>query len=625
MSQRDSVTWNSMITCYCQNGIMDQAGLLFDAMTKRNVVSWSTMMTRYSHNQMLEEARRLFDRMPNTNLELFDLMPKRNWVSWVVLISGYLQVDEFARALLVFLQMRRAGILVSQSGIAMPIIASFGLDNMYLACKIYENAPEQTLSTHIAMITEFAQNGRILEAREVFNGIQNQIMLEEARALFDTMPDKNSVTWAAMVSGYAQHEKWEQALIVFSELHKERIVPKYWTYTTQIHSLSIKTGCQFNPFVSNGLITMYAKCKHIEDASWQFGSITVKDKIQWSSLVSKFSQNQAPEEACHVFDTMGNHDIISWTSMISVDVQAGHACQVNELFTTMSHEGLKPNPFTVTSILCICADLTMLFDLSAMMSTYFKCDSTANAFRLLNMMHRRDLITWNMFLDGCARYGLGIEAVRAYEEMIAEGVAPDQSTFMGLLCACSHECMIEEGCRYFDSMSKDHRLMPHDGHYACMVGLLGQFGQLFEAEKFIRNMLIAPDLEVWEALLGVVKLTLISNWVIELQRCMWTMVKELRKMMNELGAMRKSGCCSWIHVKNMVNWFFIGDERHEEREETYWSLGELYEHLRSSDYMLETEFVMDVLEEEDFIGERLPWLLTSTDIARGAIQSGQRL
>ncbi|ERN07651.1 hypothetical protein AMTR_s00155p00016930 [Amborella trichopoda] len=149
-----------------------------------------------------------------------------------------------------------------------------------------------------------------------------------------------------------------------------------------------------------------------------------------------------------------------------------------------------------------------------MMSTYFKCDSTANAFRLLNMMHRRDLITWNMFLDGCARYGLGIEAVRAYEEMIAEGVAPDQRTFMGLLCACSHECMIEEGCR---------------------------------------------------------------------------------------------------------------DERHEEREETYWSLGELYEHLRSSDYMLETEFVMDVLEEEDFIGERLPWLLTSTDIARGAIQSGQRL
>ncbi|ERN07650.1 hypothetical protein AMTR_s00155p00016880 [Amborella trichopoda] len=105
---------------------------------------------------------------------------------------------------------------------------------------------------------------------------------------------------------------------------------------------------------------MYAKCKHIEDASWQFGSITVKDKIQWSSLVSKFSQNQAPEEACHVFDTMGNHDIISWTSMISVDVQAGHACEVNELFTTMSHEGLKPNPFTVTSILCICADLVVI-------------------------------------------------------------------------------------------------------------------------------------------------------------------------------------------------------------------------------------------------------------------------
>ncbi|ERN07649.1 hypothetical protein AMTR_s00155p00015900 [Amborella trichopoda] len=452
--------------------------------------------------------------------------------------------------------MRRAGILVSQSGISMAITASSSLDNMYLvqnlhnlaiktgfvrdvkvgtsilnayaklgelnsaslffesmpvingfsrttmikayagngrldeACKIYENASEKTLSTHTAMITGFAQNGRILEAREVFNGIlkpdvvswtamvagyaQNS-MLEEARALFDKMLDKNSVTWATMVSGYAQHEKWEQALMVFSELHREGILPRHWTYTTainacansgrlelgkQIHSLSIKTGCQFNPFVSNGLITMYAKCKHIEDASWQFSSITIKDKLQWSSLVSEFSQNHALEEARHVFDKMGIHDIISWTSMISVYIQAGHSCEAIELFTTMLDEGLKPNPYTITSILCICADLGVI--------------------ELGKQIHGMAIRLW---LDN--------------------------------------------------------------------------------------------DVYVSSA---------------------------------------------------MMSMYFKWDERHEEREETYWRLGELYEHLRSCDYMLETEFVMDGLEEEDFIDERLPWLLATTiDLAGGAIQCGQRL
>ena len=79
-------------------------------------------------------------------------------------------------------------------------------------------------------------------------------------------------------------------------------------------------------------------------------------------------------------------------------------------------------------------------------------------------------------------------------------------TFVGLLHACSHSGLVDEGRQFFKSMSSDYGLTPLLEHYACMVDLLGRAGDVQGAEQFIYDMPIEPDSVIWSALLGACKI-----------------------------------------------------------------------------------------------------------------------
>lgn len=49
-------------------------------------------------------------------------------------------------------------------------------------------------------------------------------------------------------------------------------------------------------------------------------------------------------------------------------------------------------------------------------------------------------------------------------------VVPNDVTFIGVLMACSHARMMEEGKRHFRSMSQEYGLKPREAHFGCMVG-----------------------------------------------------------------------------------------------------------------------------------------------------------
>ena len=81
------------------------------------------------------------------------------------------------------------------------------------------------------------------------------------------------------------------------------------------------------------------------------------------------------------------------------------------------------------------------------------------------------------------------------------GVGPNDVTFIGLLTACNHAGLVEEGWRIFNSM-KDYNIEPRHQHYACVVDLLGRAGCLDWAYDFITNMAIKPGVSIWGALLS---------------------------------------------------------------------------------------------------------------------------
>ena len=121
-------------------------------------------------------------------------------------------------------------------------------------------------------------------------------------------------------------------------------------------------------------------------------------------------------------------------------------------------------------------------------------------------MAGQDILSWNAMIAGFAQHGQGKEALDLFGKMQLAGIKPDHITYVGVLSACSHEGMVDEGYHYFDSMERDYGIIPREEHYACMVDLLACVGQLIDAELFINNMPFEPRSLVWRTLLSACRL-----------------------------------------------------------------------------------------------------------------------
>ncbi|XXG46920.1 hypothetical protein AAC387_Pa02g1649 [Persea americana] len=270
----------------------------------------------------------------------------------------------------------------------------------------------------------------------------------------------------------------------------------------------------------------------------------------------------------------------------------------------------RPNERTVVCALSACAHRGMLhlgkwihgyirknnigpssFISNALLDMYGKCGSLNEAWRLFNLISKRSLTSWNSMINCLALHGQSESAISLFKEMEIAGVAPDDVSFVGLLNACTHGGLVDEGCYFFKSMNQDYHIEPRIEHYGCVIDLLGRVGRFEEAMEVIRGMRIEPDEVVWGSLLngsrvhGKMELAefsvrklleihpnnagygvMLANIYSECGR--WEDVSKVRKILKEKGVQKTPGC-SWIEIDNEVHQFHSADESHPKAEKIY--------------------------------------------------------
>jgi hypothetical protein len=102
--------------------------------------------------------------------------------------------------------------------------------------------------------------------------------------------------------------------------------------------------------------------------------------------------------------------------------------------------------------------------------------------------------------------GHGKEALKYFEQMCAEGVQPDDTTFICLPSACHHAGLVDEGMHCHASMVTNYMISAKLEHYTCMVNLLGRAGHLQEVENMVMAMPWKPDVAAWMPLLGACRM-----------------------------------------------------------------------------------------------------------------------
>ncbi|XP_020082003.1 pentatricopeptide repeat-containing protein At2g35030, mitochondrial [Ananas comosus] len=563
---------NHAITRLSRLGRMADARHLFDRTPHRDVISWTAIISGYARYGMLREARLLFDRAD----------ARKNVVTWTALLSGYVRSGRLKEAEELFEQMPERNV-VSWNTMVSGYIESGLVDQGY---ELFKQMPERNVVSWNAIITALAQSGRIVKAYD----------------LFRSMPERDVISWTAIVAGLAQNGKVDDARDVFDQMPQRNVVS--W----------------------NAMISGYAQNRRLHEALDLFQKMPKRDIPSWNTMITGLIQNGCLNRARDLFDRMKDRNVITWTAMISGYVQDGQNELALKMFVEMLSNCVNPNQGTFVSALDAVSNLAALqegqqihqiisktifqfdpFVESALMNVYAKCGQICIARKVFDMSKRKDLVSWNGIIAAYGHHGNGREAVSLFEDMQKNGFKPNDVTYVGLLSACSHSGLVDEGLRIFNSLIKDGSIEVREDHYACLIDLCGRAGRLEEAKNLINKLNIKPSSGcVWGALIAGCNVhgnesigkvaakklleakpnnagtyMLLSN--IYASAGKWREVAKIKLKMKDKGLKKQPGC-SWIEVGNRVHVFVVCDKSHGESDLIYSLLQDLHHKMKMDGY-----------------------------------------
>lgn len=79
-----------------------------------------------------------------------------------------------------------------------------------------------------------------------------------------------------------------------------------------------------------------------------------------------------------------------------------------------------------------------------------------------------------------------MKAVALFEQMLLEGVTPDEVTIIGVLSTSNHGGLLDQGTNYFRIITEVFAITPLADHSSRMVDLFsraGKFGEAFEITR----------------------------------------------------------------------------------------------------------------------------------------------
>ncbi|CAK9155075.1 unnamed protein product [Ilex paraguariensis] len=389
---------NSLVNFYAKSHHLTEAHLVFEEIEVKDIVSWNGLINGYSQMGTPKSS--------SSVMKLFKLMRKENTFPDAHTFAGFFSaasilMDPFCG--------QQAHSLAIKTACCSDVFVNSSLLNTYCKC------------------------GLVCDARKVF----------------DRMPERNSVSWATMISGYAMHRFAGYALEVFRMMtleEKEDVnefvvtsvlsaftLPEFIDIGKQIHCLAVKNGLLSVVSVGNAVVTLYAKCGSLDNALQMFEISSEKNSITWSAMITGYAQSGDGEKAL-------------------------------KMFSDMHFSGMRPSEFTLVGVLNACSDVgatvegkqlhgyliklgfeSQIYIITALVDMYAKCGNVGDARKGFDYLQEPDIVLWTSMIGGYVQNGENEIAMSLYCRMQMEGMVPNELTMASVLKACSSLAALEQG------------------------------------------------------------------------------------------------------------------------------------------------------------------------------------
>lgn len=491
---------NSLIHGYSSCGDLDLAYKVFVMIEEKDVVSWNSMITGFAQKGCPEKALDLFRIMQESDV-------KPNDVTMVgVLSSCAKKLDlEFGRWVCSYIE---------ENGISVNLTLKNPMLDMYVKCgsmedakALFEKMEEKDIVTWTTMLDGYAKLGKY----------------EAARHIFDAMPWQDIAAWNALISAYEQNGKPKEALAVFRELQLNKK-----TKPDQVTLVSTLSACaQVGAIDLGRWIHVYIKKQEI-----------ALNCHLTTSLIDMYSKCGDLEKALEVFNSVQRRDVFVWSAMVAGLAMHGHGKAAIGMFLQMQEAKVKPNSVTFTNVLCACSHTGLV--------------------------------------------GEGREFFNQMESVY--GVAPEARHYACMIDILGRAGYLEEAVKFIDKMP----VSPNASIWGALLGSCRIHGNLELAEQACSRLLkLEPG--------NHGAYVLLSNIYAKMGK--WDSVCQLRKLMRLTGIRKEPGCSS-IEVNGVIHEFLVGDNSHPLSKEIYSKLDEIIGRLKSAGYVANKSQLLQLVEEE---------------------------
>lgn len=316
---------------------------------------------------------------PDIAHQAFDEMSVWDVVSATSTISRFARHHRHKEAFCIFSRMLALDIRPNEFTFGTVIPSSTALQSLNSGMQLHGCAKKMGFNSNVfvgsAILDLYAKLSTIEEARRAFEdthepnvvsyttlicGYFKKERFDDVVGLFQVMPERNVVSWNAMICGYSQTGRNEDAVNLFVGMLREGFLPNHSTFPCAIraaaniavlgmgrsfHASAIKfLGRNLSLFVSNSLISFYAKCGSMEDSLLAFTKLPERNVVSWNALICGYAQNGKGKKALDFFRKMENMGFEpNGVTLLGVLLACTHDGLINEAYSFFNQAKLK-NP-----------------------------------------------------------------------------------------------------------------------------------------------------------------------------------------------------------------------------------------------------------------------------------------
>lgn len=284
-----------------------------------------------------------------------------------------------------------------------------------------------------------------------------------------------------------------------------------------IHGFVLRHGIDADLFLSNGLVTFYARADELGLARKVFNGMHERDIVSWNSMISGYSQNGWYEEALRLYRGMEGvqPDGVTVVAVLHACSELKDLSFGMEIHRFVIESGIQMDVSVYNSVLGMyakCGSLDYaraLFDEMAekddvsygtMISAYMTYGLIDEAMGLFRMMENPVLSSWNAVISGLVQNNRHADVPKLVREMLAAGLKLNSVTLASILPTISFFSNLKGG-KHIHCYAIRHDCDRNLYVATALIDTYGKAGFLHGAH-LVFAMTMKRSLVVWTAIIS---------------------------------------------------------------------------------------------------------------------------